>query len=458
MSKYAFVSLMLLSFTPISLGKITGELELLRAATDAFEANYQKLNTWRGTARITSSVLRGKGEDVVNQQGVYQASFVADRTFEAVRWEWVPHQETESHHGQKSIQTSFRTGGMSKGDYDYLVYYYDYGKPHEERSLHFHGRGSYPLHFQSAAFNPIRILDSFAPPSIAKRLRSYYDHAGSPDFPPGTVTRENHQVTLTLSQEIGGNVCTEQHVFDLSQGGSLVEHYNDSPGLSKTHWQVNYAEVSGVFVPRRISLTSENIQHVISSKRTAVITTDWVNHALSEEDFSLSRLGIKPGDSVRNAVNNERYSFGEDIVEADIVPLTIKDLRNQPLPSFDGIDIELDADSVEDHRVLLCFMDIYQRPSRHCIENLSRQSERLKATGLQLLAIQASPVDESDLAQWMKDNEIDMTTGRVTGHVRKVRAAWGVRGLPWLILTDKEHVVTAEGFALQELNDRVKTN
>jgi len=38
----------------------------------------------------------------------------------------------------------------------------------------------------------------------------------------------------------------------------------------------------------------------------------------------------------------------------------------------------------------------------------------------------------------------------------KTRIDWGVRSLPWLILTDKEHIVTAEGFSVNELNEQIK--
>ena len=39
---------------------------------------------------------------------------------------------------------------------------------------------------------------------------------------------------------------------------------------------------------------------------------------------------------------------------------------------------------------------------------------------------------------------------------RKARAAWGAGALPWLILTDKAHRVTAEGFTLEELDSKIK--
>ena len=38
----------------------------------------------------------------------------------------------------------------------------------------------------------------------------------------------------------------------------------------------------------------------------------------------------------------------------------------------------------------------------------------------------------------------------------KTRFTWGVRSLPWLILTDAKHVVRAEGFALTELDDKIE--
>ncbi|HUW18688.1 MAG TPA: hypothetical protein VMW16_05245 [Sedimentisphaerales bacterium] len=38
----------------------------------------------------------------------------------------------------------------------------------------------------------------------------------------------------------------------------------------------------------------------------------------------------------------------------------------------------------------------------------------------------------------------------------KTRFAWGVKSLPWLILTDREHIVRFEGFSLEELDERLE--
>jgi len=43
------------------------------------------------------------------------------------------------------------------------------------------------------------------------------------------------------------------------------------------------------------------------------------------------------------------------------------------------------------------------------------------------------------------------------GDAEKARAAWGASALPWLILTDKAHRVTAEGFPLEDLEAKLKS-
>jgi len=41
--------------------------------------------------------------------------------------------------------------------------------------------------------------------------------------------------------------------------------------------------------------------------------------------------------------------------------------------------------------------------------------------------------------------------------VEKTKFTWGVCSLPWLILTDSDHTVCAEGFDLAELDEKIGT-
>ncbi len=43
----------------------------------------------------------------------------------------------------------------------------------------------------------------------------------------------------------------------------------------------------------------------------------------------------------------------------------------------------------------------------------------------------------------------------IEGDEEKTRFTWGVKSLPWLILTNAEHIVHAEGFGLPELEAKV---
>ena len=56
----------------------------------------------------------------------------------------------------------------------------------------------------------------------------------------------------------------------------------------------------------------------------------------------------------------------------------------------------------------------------------------------------------------IKSYQVRFTVVMATDRVREMRLNWGVRALPWLILTDKEHVVRAEGFGADELEEKIK--
>ena len=83
-------------------------------------------------------------------------------------------------------------------------------------------------------------------------------------------------------------------------------------------------------------------------------------------------------------------------------------------------------------------------------------TERLDEKGVEVVCVQASKVDRSRLDQWLKNNKIPFATGMIDGDEEKVKLNWRVKSLPWLILTDSEHLVTDEGFGIEELEEKMK--
>jgi len=133
-------------------------------------------------------------------------------------------------------------------------------------------------------------------------------------------------------------------------------------------------------------------------------------------------------------------------------------LAGKAFPSLEGININFDLKQVSEHSILFCFFDYQQRPSRNCILQLSTRAQELQAKDIVIVAIHASKIEQAKLDEWIKENNIEFPIGTIQGNEEKMRFNWGVKSLPWLILADKEHIVTAEGFGLDELDEKISIN
>jgi len=150
-----------------------------------------------------------------------------------------------------------------------------------------------------------------------------------------------------------------------------------------------------------------------------------------------------------------RWTNGKFVPDVD--DYLIQNLTGKPLPSLEIFMKGLEQDYNKGKMVLVCFWDRNQRPSRNCIMQLAKRAKQLEQKGVAVVIVQASKVDEKKLNEWVKKNNILFPVGMVQGDQEKIRMAWGVKSLPWLILTDREHQVVAEGITLQVLDDKLKT-
>lgn len=131
-------------------------------------------------------------------------------------------------------------------------------------------------------------------------------------------------------------------------------------------------------------------------------------------------------------------------------------LVGRALPELKDLKIDLSPTDSDDRMILVCFFDMNQRPSRHYTGQLAKQAEQLEQKDVTVVAVQASKVDENALNEWIKESDIAFPVGAVQGDVEKTRFAWGVRSLPWLILTDRKHTIRAAGFGINELNEKIR--
>ncbi len=130
-------------------------------------------------------------------------------------------------------------------------------------------------------------------------------------------------------------------------------------------------------------------------------------------------------------------------------------LRGKPLPDLAAVELSRDAAPVG-KPVLLCLFDIEQRPSRRFVKQLADQHEALRQKGLTVLGVQAAVTTADSFKEWKDGNPVPFPVGRLAEKADKTRWVSEVESLPWLILTDGDRRVTAEGFALDELEAKLK--
>jgi len=126
------------------------------------------------------------------------------------------------------------------------------------------------------------------------------------------------------------------------------------------------------------------------------------------------------------------------------------------LPRLRLFDLKLTERQTQNKSILLCFWDMSQR-SQQCIQELAEQAKSLKEKDVIVILVHVREIKPSALKSWAKKNKITFPVGRFTRRLHEeLRQAWGIEKLPWLILTDKEHIITAEGFGIGELSEKIK--
>jgi len=136
-------------------------------------------------------------------------------------------------------------------------------------------------------------------------------------------------------------------------------------------------------------------------------------------------------------------------------PQTAAPLAGRPVPAFDGILIDPSEARAEGVAMLICFFDFQQRPSRNAVLQLAGKADSLKQQGVAVIAVQAVKTDRDAVDAWRKENRLSIPIGIVQGEEDETRFAWGIKAVPWLILTDARHTVLAEGFAVGELDSKL---
>ena len=154
--------------------------------------------------------------------------------------------------------------------------------------------------------------------------------------------------------------------------------------------------------------------------------------------------------------SDEALALGEFELEITTDTSEGRTLMGKTISDFKDITTEFSKEQAQGKSLLICFWDYEQRPSRNCVLELNKRAADLKQKGMETIAIQIANIDKKTIDNWLKEYEINLPTGSAGENESKIRYDWGVKALPWLILTNENHIVTAEGFSINELDEKLK--
>ncbi len=188
--------------------------------------------------------------------------------------------------------------------------------------------------------------------------------------------------------------------------------------------------------PRKGTITDANGRFFFNriSKGPLQLQAGWAR----EKDMGF--LDAQAGDK------NVKIILGQKRVHTDRFSLLGK-----PLPELGQFGLK-SASNAEGKKMLVCFWDMNQRPSRNCALQLSKRAKLLADKDVSTVLVYAGPVIESAVNDWLRKNRITIPSGKFDGNMQVLGRSWALQSLPWLVLTDRNHIVIAEGFPLIELD------
>jgi protocatechuate 3,4-dioxygenase beta subunit len=132
-----------------------------------------------------------------------------------------------------------------------------------------------------------------------------------------------------------------------------------------------------------------------------------------------------------------------------------KSLAGTGLPSWEELGLADSWTGLDNKAILLCLVDIEQRPCRHFLKQLAQRTEELARHNVAVRTVQAAKCAPAELEKWAGEFGPGLPVAAITSNPEAMRRALGIQSLPWLILTDRQHIVRAEGFGLDDLSQKI---
>ncbi len=279
------------------------------------------------------------------------------------------------------------------------------------------------------------------------------------------------RISLWIDPAHGYNIARAE--YKSKPGSPLFNGTITNQSVTSCLENVHFKEIDGKWVPVEMDF-SQNIQYGPDSysnekyhHKVNEIVLNPDHDALGSFDNPLENPNndpeLKNGTMVRIPGVRTKFTWQDRKIvdssghELDLDKLGPISLAGKALPDLAQFNVRLNPDAIKNKMILVCFWDMEQRPSRNAILTLNKSAQTLlDKNNVYVTLIHAGPVEEQKFISWLKQNQIQPPVGVSRTGLPELGYTWGVQSLPWLILTDENHTVTEEGFAYNELDEKIK--
>jgi hypothetical protein len=295
------------SYENPAFGQITGDARLLKVASTYYKENRAKIKTWSGVVEVESEVSRPDGPTRKYRSSV---EFAFDAKRAATRWNWSYEDFVVVYDGRAQDQPPI---GLHNGLVrDSALYLVDF-KPNVPgtRTFVIHEPSETIFGPMSQDFDPFYFMSDHGE-EMDKRLTGIHNHRDSPGAKNWTVERDGDLITVRSESTIeayGGGILAAQYDIDLAKGGNPVLLTNISP-INDERLAVVLDRINDVWIPREVDYSHTQLRSGKATKHSRS-RLSWrvsrVNEVLHEDEFSLARIGARPGDRVSDSRSGVEY-------------------------------------------------------------------------------------------------------------------------------------------------------
>jgi hypothetical protein len=339
-SKFPITALLLvcLAFDRPALAADNEDVELIRFLAAQHKANKDQISTWKGKALVYDVVRWGDSNKNELKSSVV---FALDTTQDLSRWNWTTEEQVIHEEGRLPwrLPKSINNGMIKDGGF-YRFRIHDAGKEEPHHVLAIHDPTKEARSFLVNDFDPTWFLTNFGE-EMSDRLMAIYGWATDPKEMPGfkyVLRREKSVITLELPWDRGIN----RYVFDLSKGGNLVSYYGQDSKVTE-EWSYTYKQIVGIWVLD--GLDHKNTQRFGNSNVIRTLTRriefveNYANLPLDDAEFSLDKLGVTPGDIVKDERAGLLYRYMstgadeglEDLLDLEMGATDLADPEEAPV-------------------------------------------------------------------------------------------------------------------------------